>query len=56
MATPQDRRTERKPQGRMICAWCGRVIGPSHMDTDSHGICSECEAKLRQQAGLKEAR
>lgn len=50
------RNESRKPQGRMICAWCGRVIGASGTDADSHGICAECERKLREQAGLKEAR
>ena len=41
-----------KPRGRMLCAWCGRDLGPRGTDADSHGICADCERKLRQQAGL----
>jgi predicted amidophosphoribosyltransferase len=58
MDAMQDRRyrIDALKQGRMICAWCGRDLGPSGARADSHGICAECERKLRQQAGLKEAR
>lgn len=38
--------TERK--GRFVCAWCGRDLGPSGTREDSHGICAECERKLRE--------
>ena len=37
-------------EGRYICAWCGRDIGPSGTAEDSHGICAACERKLREQA------
>ena len=37
-------------RGRMICAWCGRDLGPSGTAQDSHGICAACDAKLREKA------
>ena len=37
-------------EGRFICAWCGRDLGPSGTERDSHGICSECDRKLREKA------
>jgi hypothetical protein len=37
----------------MLCAWCGRDLGPSGTAEDSHGICRECDKKLRQQAGKR---
>ena len=48
-----DRNESRKPQGRMICAWCGRVIGASGTDSDSHGICERCRDAMLSNAGIK---
>jgi hypothetical protein len=31
--------------GRRICAWCKKVLGPSQTDQDTHGICEECQEK-----------
>ena len=28
--------------GRVICSWCGKDMGPSGTDMDSHGICAKC--------------
>lgn len=52
MATEGGDAMSGKPRGRMLCAWCGRDLGPRGTDADSHGICADCERKLRQQAGL----
>lgn len=41
------------PKGRIICAWCGRDLGPSGTRDDSHGVCAACEARLRERAGLE---
>lgn len=31
---------------KIICAWCGKVIGPCEdCEGDSHGICEKCHAK-----------
>jgi hypothetical protein len=27
---------------RVVCAWCGKDLGPSDTDGDSHGICEDC--------------
>jgi len=41
---------ERKWGGRVICAWCGKDMGPSPTPEDSHGICPECGRRLLEQA------
>jgi len=37
-----------------VCAWCKRVLGytPSRHSGVTHGICNECNDKLRQEVGL----
>ncbi len=40
-------------RGRMICSWCGRDLGPSGTAQDSHGICADCDRKLREKAGIR---
>jgi len=35
---------------RLICAWCGQVIGTTTSDADSHGICPACAEKLLAEA------
>ena len=39
---------------RTYCALCGADIGPAPAGCwfDTHGICEECDAKLRGRAGL----
>lgn len=43
---------------KTICAWCGELIkkGEKIVETEkepiSHGMCSECEKKVRQENGL----
>lgn len=34
-----------KEKGRILCAWCGRDLGPSGTDENSHGICNKCLRK-----------
>jgi len=45
---------------RAYCAWCDCDIGPAPADCwwDTHGICADCDRKLRERAGLpaREAR
>jgi len=32
---------------RIICAWCGKDLGPSYGTREnSHGICPDCAEKL----------
>lgn len=32
--------------GRVICAWCGRDLGPYSGDGDTHTICGDCLKKM----------
>lgn len=35
---------------KTICAWCGKHISGNKDDPDiSHGICSDCEKKEREE-------
>lgn len=39
---------------KLICSYCGKVLGDSDTKFDSHGICLKCETKIRKKWGLKE--
>jgi len=42
--------TVSRSKGLKICAWCQKVLGSaSGLSGDTHGICPECEKKLRKQ-------
>ena len=32
--------------GRFVCMSCGKDLGPSETEEDSHGVCVPCGAKL----------
>ena len=31
---------------RVLCAWCGKDLGETGADDDSHGICEVCRVKV----------
>ena len=31
-------------KAKLICAWCGTVIGESNTSEDTHGICESCKS------------
>lgn len=31
---------------RLVCAWCGKILGTVPGDKDSHGICQDCKKDL----------
>ena len=35
-----------KKRGRYICMKCGKDLGPSGTEEDSHGICPKCLRKM----------
>jgi hypothetical protein len=38
-----ERAQRAQPTGRLVCAWCGRVLAEHYPTTgDSHGICDMC--------------
>ncbi len=32
--------------GRIICSWCGKDMGASGTDMDTHTICGDCAKKM----------
>ena len=35
--------TKKQPaNGRMVCSWCGKDLGPSGTVDESNGICPKC--------------
>lgn len=38
-----------EPTGRLICAWCGAIMGVCDTHADSHGICGACYARVEKQ-------
>ncbi|MDE2079691.1 MAG: hypothetical protein KGI73_04920 [Patescibacteria group bacterium] len=43
---------EKSLQGRRICSWCKKDMGPAdNLERDTHGICEECAAKHFPEAG-----
>lgn len=34
---------------KVICAWCKKVLKDGPEEPVSHGICEECEKKLREE-------
>lgn len=43
-------------QARLICAWCGQIIGVRDCERDSHGICPTCREAERRKYGLGRGR
>jgi len=41
---------DKKLTGRLICAWCGKDLGPSNTEENSHGICNLCREALLEEA------
>ena len=33
---------------KIICAWCGKILCDGDEEIISHGICQECEEKLKE--------
>ena len=42
----EDNTQEKKPQGRRVCAWCKKDMGPADTEQDTHGICEDCATKF----------
>ena len=45
--------SERDNKGRLVCAWCGRDLGPSNTPEDSHGICEKCRRKMLEEDSVE---
>jgi hypothetical protein len=37
-------------RGRIVCAWCGKDMGPAKTRLDSHEICGTCKVKAMREA------
>ena len=38
-----------KGRAKVVCTWCGKVLGTTKGTRTSHGICPECKAQIMKE-------